>query len=86
MFRLLKFIIWLVGLAVVSYGVLRFFGYDVNFDYFSFLNKNRESCEARLRRCKSELWSRGYENPECQLTDCIERTVENSNIIYKRNK
>lgn len=58
MFFLLRLIIWLAGLAVVSYGALRLVGYDVNLEYF---NDQKASCEERLRQCRDDLIKTGIE-------------------------
>lgn len=35
MFKLIKLVIWMVGLITVSYFGMRYFGYDINWSYFN---------------------------------------------------
>lgn len=67
MIKLLKSIIWLVGLAVVAYLVLDYFGYTVNRDYF---NESKEECQKRLSDCQKELIRKGTEGAQCNF-DCV---------------
>lgn len=84
MFRLIKFVIWLVGLVVVTHFVMGFFGYAINWQYFNYLKESNQECEARIRQCKADFLAKGYENPDCQLKDCIQETVDKSQIIIKK--
>ena len=64
MFSLLKLVIWLCGLAVVSYFVLAFFGFEVNKDYF---DSSKAECQKKLDECKSELIRKGIEGANCDF-------------------
>jgi len=83
MFRLIKFIIWLVGLAVIANFGLHYFGYAINWQYFNYLKQSNRECEAKIRQCKADFFAKGYENPDCQIKDCVQETVDNSKIIIK---
>lgn len=68
MFKLLKFIIWLVGLVVAALFVLNYFGYEVNRDYF---NESKKRCQARLENCKKEIIHQGIDNAKCDF-GCVD--------------
>jgi hypothetical protein len=75
MFHLLKFLIWLVGIAVVIYFALPFFGYEVNTHYF---NESRDVCQKRLNDCSKNLVEQGTKNATCDF-NCI-----NPKLIIKK--
>jgi hypothetical protein len=77
MFLLLRLIIWLSGLAVVSYGVLRLVGYDVNWEYFQ---DQRPACEERLRQCRDNLIKTGVEGAK---EKCDFQCVDTGLLIRK---
>ena len=84
MFKILKFIIWVVGTITVAYFVMRHFGYDFNFGYFS---SQQAACHEQVRRCQEEFLAKGYENPECKIKNCVQDTIENSGqFIIKPKK
>jgi uncharacterized membrane protein (Fun14 family) len=84
MFKLIKFVLLIAGLFTVAYFTLRYFGYDINWSYFS---KKQKDCQERVRVCREEFLAQGYENPNCQIKDCVIDTVENSNqFIIKLKK
>ncbi|HOX11143.1 MAG TPA: hypothetical protein P5323_01315 [Candidatus Moranbacteria bacterium] len=68
MFHLLKFIVWLVGIAVVGFFVLRYFGYEVNMNYF---NESKVVCQERLNQCSKELVEQGTKNAKCDF-NCLD--------------
>lgn len=71
MFWILKFLvkstIWLAGVAVVSFFVMNYFGYDVNRNYFT---ERKADCGERLRECRNELIRQGTENAQCDF-NCV---------------
>jgi len=71
MFKLIKLIIWLVGLVVVSHFVMGYFGYAINFNYFK---ESQDGCEVKIRACKEEFLAKGYENEECKIQNCLDQT------------
>lgn len=75
MFKLIKLVIWIAGVLAIAYLAMRYFGYDVNWQY---LSESREKCEARMRTCKEEFFAKGYENPNCKF-NCLE-----AGLIYKK--
>lgn len=68
MWSLIKFAIWLVGLTVVSYFVLGYFGYEPNRNYFE---ERKEECQKRLSNCQSELIRKGTEGADCDF-NCVD--------------
>lgn len=68
MFHLIKFIVWLVGIAVVGFFVLRYFGYEVNMNYF---NESKVICQERLNQCSKELVEQGTKNAKCDF-NCLD--------------
>ena len=75
MFHLIRFLIWLAGIAVVAYFVLLHFGYEVNMDYFT---QSKEACQAKVTACSKELVEQGTKNAKCNL-DCV-----NPKLIIKK--
>lgn len=71
MFHLLKLIIWLVGIVVVAYFALPYFGYDVNMNYFT---ESKEACQNRLNECTKNLVEQGTKNAKCDF-NCIDPTL-----------
>jgi F0F1-type ATP synthase membrane subunit b/b' len=68
MFKLLKFLIWLVGLAVATYFVLSYFGYEPNMNYFK---ESKAKCQEKLTNCQKELIHQGIDNAKCDF-DCVD--------------
>lgn len=64
MFSLLKLIIWICGVAVISYFVLNYFGYEVNVNYF---NASKTECQKKLDECKNELVHNGIDGAKCDF-------------------
>jgi len=76
MFGLLKLIIWICGLAVVTYFVLGYFGYEANMNYF---NESKAKCEEKLEECGKNLVHQGTENAKCDF-NCVDPKI----IIKKK--
>jgi hypothetical protein len=68
MFSLIKFIIWLVGLAVVSYFVLNYFGYEPNMNYFK---ESKAKCQKEIEDCSKEYVQQGTKNAKCDF-NCVD--------------
>lgn len=79
MFTILRFVIWLCGVAVVSYFVLGYFGYQVNLEYFQ---ASKEACQQELLQCQKDLVKTGVEGvrEKCHI-ECID-----ANLIIKREQ
>lgn len=75
MIRILKSIIWLIGLAVVAYLVLDYFGYAINREYF---NESKEECQKRMSDCGKEYVEQGTKNAKCDF-NCV-----NPKLIIKK--
>lgn len=67
-FHLIKFIIWLAGIALIAYLVLPYFGYEVNMNYF---NESKEECQKRFNDCSKELVEQGTKNARCNF-NCVD--------------
>ncbi|HAR99722.1 MAG: hypothetical protein US57_C0003G0030 [Candidatus Moranbacteria bacterium GW2011_GWC2_37_73] len=68
MFHLIKFAIWLAGIAVVAYFTLPYFGYEVNLNYF---NESKSVCQQKLNDCSKEFIKQGTQNAKCDL-NCVD--------------
>ena len=68
MLKLIKFIIWIIGLAVVAMFVLNYFGYEINKNYF---NESKKMCLEKLDKCKTEYIEQGTKNAKCDF-NCVD--------------
>lgn len=71
MFHLIKFLIWLLGLAIIAYFVLQFLGYEVNLNYF---NESKAACQKRFEQCSRNLIEQGTKNAKCDF-NCVDPTL-----------
>ena len=71
MFHLLKFILIILGLAVVAYIALPYFGYEVNTHYF---NESKAACQKRIDECTKNLVEQGTQNAKCDF-NCVNPTL-----------
>lgn len=71
MFHLLKLILIILGLAVVAYFALPYFGYAVNLNYF---NQSKADCQQRLNECTKNLVEQGTQNAKCDF-NCVNPTL-----------
>jgi hypothetical protein len=74
-FHLIKFAIWLAGIAIVIYLALPYFGYSVNLNYF---NESKAQCQQRVADCSKELVEQGTKNAKCDFM-CVD-----PNLIIKK--
>ncbi len=68
MFHLLKFIIWLAGIAVIIYLALPFFGYEINTKYF---DKSTSLCQQKLNDCSKNIIKNAAQNAKCDF-NCVD--------------
>lgn len=68
MFHLIKFAIWLAGIALITYLALPYFGYEVNMNYF---NESKGECQKKLNDCSKELVEQGTKNAKCDF-NCVD--------------
>jgi hypothetical protein len=68
MFHLIKFIVWLAGIIIVGNFVLKYFGYEINMNYF---NERKTACQEDLNKCTKELVEQGTKNAKCNF-DCVD--------------
>ena len=71
MFHLLKLILIILGLAVIAYFVLPYFGYEVNLNYF---NQSKATCQERINECTKNLVEQGTQNAKCDF-NCVNPTL-----------
>ena len=73
MFHLLRLIIWIAGVLTISYFGMRYFGYDVNWNYW---NEQKADCQQKLDQCKNDLIKTGVEGAKetCQW-DCVDPKI-----------
>jgi hypothetical protein len=76
MFKLLKLVIWVVGLLVVAFFVLGYFGYEVNREYFTV---SKAKCEEKVKECGSNVVHQGTDNAKCDFA-CVDPKI----IIKKK--
>lgn len=76
MFHLIKFIIWLAGIALIAYIALPYFGYEVNLNYF---NERKGACQERVSECSKQIIEQGTKNATCDL-NCVDPKI----IIQKK--
>lgn len=60
-----------MGIVVVAYFALPYFGYDVNMNYFT---ESKEACQNRLNECTKNLVEQGTKNAKCDF-NCIDPTL-----------
>lgn len=68
MFHLIKFAIWLAGIALIAYITLPYFGYEVNMNYF---NESKETCQQRVTDCSKQIVEQGTKNAQCDI-NCVD--------------
>lgn len=68
MFHLLKFIVWIAGIIIVGVFVLKYFGYEVNMNYF---NERKATCQERFNQCTKNLIEQGIKNVKCNF-NCLD--------------
>jgi hypothetical protein len=68
MFHLIKFIVWLAGIAVVAYFALPYFGYEMNLNYFK---ESKAACQERINQCTKNLVEQGTKNVKCDF-NCVD--------------
>jgi len=68
MFHLIKFFVWLAGIAAIAYFTLPHFGYELNTNYF---NESKGECQQRLNDCSKNLVQQGTQNATCDFM-CVD--------------
>ena len=70
MIKLIKFIIWIVGLLVVAHFALGYFGYEPNWNY---VQESKAICKEKASQCGKELVEQGTKNAKCgSAWDCVD--------------
>lgn len=77
-FGLLKLLVWLAGVAVITYFLLPFFGYEVNVHYWE---ERKVVCEEKLAQCRKDLVKKGLEGAK---ESCNFKCVDPQVLIKKR--
>lgn len=80
MFHLIRLIVWIAGLATITYFALPYFGYEVNLTYFK---ETQKECQKKLDECQKMLINKGVDGVKNQ---CLEqfRCVDPKLLIRKQ--
>ncbi|HCP08806.1 MAG TPA: hypothetical protein DIT25_03355 [Candidatus Moranbacteria bacterium] len=57
-----------MGILVVTYFVMGYFGYDVNLDYFK---DRKAACQEKIKDCTENLVRQGIDNAKCDM-NCVD--------------
>lgn len=71
MFHLIKLIIFIIGIAVIAYFALPYFGYELNINYFK---ESKLACQERLNECSKNLIEQGTKNATCDF-NCVDHKL-----------
>lgn len=77
MFDLLKSIIWIIGILVIAYFIMGYFGYEINLDYFTY---SKKECQGKVSECANSLVRKGIDNAQCDFM-CVD-----PDLIIKKKK
>jgi hypothetical protein len=77
MFKVIKWIIWLVVVFFVARYIMGFFGYEINSEYFKYSQKQ---CEGNLKTCVTTFASSGSADSICNFK-CV-----NPKLIIKKKQ
>ena len=77
-FGLLKLLVWLAGVAVITYFLLPHFGYEVNMNYWE---ERKVVCEEKLSQCRKDLIKKGLEGAK---ENCNFQCVDTQVLIKKK--
>ena len=70
-FHLIKFLIWLAGIALIIYIALPYFGYEVNLNYFT---ESKATCQKRVSDCSKQIVENGTKNTKCDF-NCVDPKI-----------
>ncbi len=73
-------IIWIAGVAVVTYFALPYVGYEINLDYF---HARKAACQMKLEQCQKDLIKTGLEGAR---ENCNFQCVDTKLLIRKTEK
>jgi len=76
MFKLIKILIFVVGLVTIGYFVLPYFGYEYNMKY---ITESKVECEKKLKECSDLFIDKGVRDPNCDPAKCVDK-----NLIIKK--
>jgi hypothetical protein len=71
MIKLIKGLIFLIGLAAVGYLIMIYLGYRLNTEY---LTSGEKVCSERVRLCKQQFFEQGAESGNCRF-DCLQQKL-----------
>ena len=73
MFHLLRLAIWIAGIAVIVHFGLRYFGYDINWNYW---NEQKADCQQKLVACQKDLLATGINGAKQTCAwDCVDPKI-----------
>lgn len=76
-FGLIRLVIWIAGVAVITYFALPYFGYEVNLHYW---NERKAVCQEKIEACQRDLIKSGIEGVK---EKCNFACVETKSLIRK---
>lgn len=68
MFDIIKSIVWILGVLVLGFFLMGYFGYEINSEYF---NYSKKECQDRLAECSELLVRKGIDNAKCDFK-CVD--------------
>jgi hypothetical protein len=73
MFLLLRLAIFIAGVATLSFFGLRYFGYDINWNYWE---EQKAGCQEKFTQCQKDLLKTGYDGAKetCEW-DCVDPKI-----------
>ncbi len=75
MFTIIKSIVWIIGILVIAYFALGYFGYQVNLNYFTY---SKARCEQAVTDCTNTVIHKGIDS-KCNF-NCVDPSL----IIKKK--
>jgi len=71
MIKLIKGLIFLIGLVAVAYLFMIYRGYRINTEY---ITSGEQICIERVQQCKKEFFEQGAETSNCRF-DCLQHSL-----------
>jgi hypothetical protein len=71
MIKLIKILVFLVGLVAIGYLIMIYRGYRINTE---FITSSEKVCLERVQRCKQEFFEEGAERSSCRF-DCLQHSL-----------
>lgn len=73
MFHLVRFAIWIAGITTIAFFGLRYFGYDINWNYWE---EQKADCREKLEQCRNDVIRTGIDGAKktCEW-NCVDPKV-----------